>query len=247
MQTKLFFKLGIFGLAILGWMGCTETIEEPRPIDFNYSYFPIKLGAEYIYQSDSIVYNNGGLNIDTFSSQIREVVQDSFLNIDGEIEYTLARYYRRIATQEWTPINRWSIGRNAEFATRTEENLKFVKMIFPPKLGLRWNGNRFFDDNQKIEVAGELVKIYNDWTSKIFKTDVEITANDKKYSAIEIEVVDLNSLIERRLVKEWYAKDVGFLRRESIILDSDTSKPNEPWDKRAQKGYIHTYQLLSYK
>ena len=37
------------------------------------------------------------------------------------------------------------------------------------------------------------------------------------------------------------------LFKEMIILDSDGSKPNDPWETKAKKGFIHRLTLIDHK
>jgi hypothetical protein len=233
-------------LTSIFWSCQEESItSESDPSQF--AYFPLKLGKEYIYASDSILIGNGGLYRDTFSSQIREVLKDTFRTVDNELVYLIDRFFRRDTTQSWSPINRWIASVNNGYAYRTEENLKFVKMVFPIVEGKKWEPNRFFDENQRIVVGDEQIKIYPGWRAKYVTLSSPVNVGSQTFDAIHVSVVEPSSNIEHRKVDEYYVKDIGLVKKAMYIYDGDNVNPNESWDKRAKKGFVHTLTLLQYK
>jgi hypothetical protein len=234
--------LGI--LAIMGGMSCTKETEPVDESTFGYDFFPVTKGKSWIYASDSIIYDNGGTKIDTFFSFIKEEMGDSFIDEAGNTVYKLNRYFRRNATDVWSRTNTWTTYTDRTRAIRTEENLKFVKLIFPLKKGLRWDGNVFLDEDIKIDIAGESIEAYKNWKHKIEEVNEKFSFKGTDVVAVKVNLVDDASIIDRRKVTEYYGKGIGLLKKEMIILDSDGSRPNDPWEKKAQKGFIHTLTLI---
>ena len=143
--------------------------------------------------------------------------------------------------------NTWTTYIDKTRAIRTEENLKFVKLVFPVKKGLRWDGNIFLDKDIKIDVAGESIEAYKNWKYRMEEISDDFNFDGKVVEAIKVNLVDDSSIIDRRKVTEYYGKDIGLLQKEMIILDSDGSKSIEPWEKKAQKGFIHILTLNKVK
>lgn len=234
--------LGI--LAIVVGISCTKETEPVDESTFGYDFFPVTKGKSWIYASDSIIYDNGGTKIDTFVSFIKEEIGDSFIDEAGNTVYKLNRYFRRNPTDVWSRTNTWTTYTDRTRAIRTEENLKFVKLVFPLKKGLRWDGNVFLDEDIKIDVAGESIEAYKNWKHKIEEINEKFSFKGSDAVAVKVNLVDDASIIDRRKVTEYYGKGIGLLKKEMIILDSDGSRPNDPWEKKAQKGFIHTLTLI---
>lgn len=234
-------------LAVVVILSCSK---ETQPVDestFGYDFFPITKGKSWIYASDSIIYDNGGTKIDTFSSFIKEEVGDSFVDETGITVYKLNRFFKRNANDIWSRTNTWTTYTDKTRAIRTEENLKFIKLVFPLKKGLRWDGNVFLDEDIKIDVAGESIEAYKNWKHKIEEIDENFNFNGTDVKSVRVNLVDDASIIDRRKVTEYYGQGIGLLKKEMIILDSDGSRPNDPWEKKAQKGFILTLTLIEVK
>jgi hypothetical protein len=226
---------------------CQDTFEAVEKNTFGSNYLPISKGREYVFKSDSVLYSNGGSIRDTVSSFIKEVIGDTLRTLDGQTEYLIDRYFKRNEADEWTPIRRWTASKNADIVTRTEENLKFVKLNIPITVGKRWNPNAYFDENQKVQIGNEVLVMYPSWRTNVKSINEPISVAGKEFSSILIEVTNLSSVIERRFVNEWYVDGIGLVRKEMIILDSDTSRPNDAWADKGHKGFMHNLQLISYK
>ncbi len=236
----LFSTLAVITLII----SCSKETEPVDENTFGYDFFPITKGKSWIYASDSIIYDNGGSKVDTFSSFIKEEVGDSFVDETGITVYKLNRYFKRNPTDVWSRTNTWTTYTDKTRAIRTEENLKFIKLVFPLKKGLRWAGNVFLDEDIKIDVAGESIEAYKNWKHRMEEIDEDFSFNGSNVKSVRVNLVDDASIIDRRKVTEYYGKGIGLLKKEMIILDSDGSRPNDPWEKKAQKGFIHTLELI---
>ena len=75
--------------------------------------------------------------------------------MSGDTIYKLNRFFKRNEADPWQRINTWTIQKNKSNAIRTEENIKFVKLVFPVKEGLRFDGNVYVNEDLKVEVGGE--------------------------------------------------------------------------------------------
>ncbi|MBC7885626.1 MAG: hypothetical protein H7X99_09135 [Saprospiraceae bacterium] len=241
MKFKVNYLFIILSFFLLSCEDETEIIDESA---FGYDFFPVAQGKSWIYASDSVIYDNEGTQIDTFRSFLREEMGESFVDEEGNTVYKLMRYFRRNESDPWSRINTWTLFSNKTNAIRTEENLKFVKLVFPVRKGLRWNGNIFVDENIKIDVAGEMIEMYKNWKHRMEEIDVDFMYKDTTVKAIRVNLVDETSIIDRRKVTEYYGKNLGLLKKEMIILDSDGSRPNDPWEVKAKKGFIHTLTLI---
>ena len=248
MQLKKYFKKHtvLSLLLLLGLVSCKKETEMLDESTFGYDFFPVATGKSWTYTSDSIIYDNGGARRDTFRSFIREELGEKFTDETGNPVFKVHRYFRRNTNDDWTRTNTWTTNVDSSRAIRTEDNLKFVKLIFPIKKGLRWDGNIFLDEDIRIEVAGESIEPYKNWKHRMEEIDEAYDYKGQSIPSIRINLVDDSSIIDRRKVTEVYGKGIGLVRKEMIILDSDGSKPNDPWEQKAQKGFIHTLTLIEH-
>ncbi|MGB4960976.1 MAG: hypothetical protein WBO36_15950 [Saprospiraceae bacterium] len=247
LNQKMFSSSLPLGLLFLTMISCGKTIEEVDEDAIGLQYFPITNGKSWTYASDSIVYTFGGAKIDTFRSFINEQIGDTVINSFGIKEYKVFRSLRKRTTDPWTRINTWTVSIENNNAIRNEENLKFVKLVFPIKKGLRWDGNTFIDKNLKIDVGGELIEAYKNWKHTMEEIDIDYPYNNATVQAIKVKLVDETSIIDQRKVTEYYGKDIGLLKKEMTILDLDGNKPSDPIEKKIQKGFKHTLTLIEVK
>lgn len=247
LKYNILFPAGLIAVSVLYFTGCAKETEVIDESTFGYDYFPLSTGQVRVYSSDSIIYDNNGTKIDTFRSFIKEEIAEVFENENNTISYRVNRFFRQDTSRAWTRMNTWTASREKNRAIRTEENLKFVKLVFPIKKGQRWDGNVFLDENIKIDVAGEKIEAYKNWKYRIEETNLNYDFNGTAITAIKVNLVDDSSIIDRRKVIEYYGKNVGLLKKEMTILDSDGSRPNDPWELKAQRGFIHVLTLIDIK
>jgi hypothetical protein len=100
-------------------------------IDLGYNYFPDKKGTYVIYQVDSLFYNDFTSTIDTFQFQIKEKITENFNDLSNRVTQKIERFYRQNSTQDWLIKDVWFANRTSNTAEKVEENIRFVKIVFP--------------------------------------------------------------------------------------------------------------------
>lgn len=224
--------------------------DEQEPVDqstFGYDYFILEVGKYIEYQSDSINYFNLGFIKDTVSGFVREEIVDQFTDQLGEDIYTIHRSFRRNAQDNWELTDVWTASMDETRAFRTEENLKFVKLVFPVIENKRWDGNAFFDDTQEIEVNSEFIEMYAGWNHKIEEVDVAYDINDQSYSETAyVRLVDSEDGFKKLNVFERYAKGVGLIEKTMTILETQNNNSAIPFEDRAEKGFIHHLKVIDH-
>ena len=135
---KLILILGFFS-GILLLTDCSSDNE----IDLSsvgYDYFPLEVGRYIDYQVEQEIYTaDGQVTMDSY--QLRISVADSFPNDAGSITYILYRYSRSAENEDWTFQSTWSARREQIRGITVEGNVPFQTLSFPPRNGLRWDGN----------------------------------------------------------------------------------------------------------
>lgn len=244
------FLVFMVGLLALSFYGCQDEIEPGSLSGFESDFYPLEIGQYWEYKVDSVTYAIGGSIVNETSSFIREEVVDNFVDATGDTIARIDKYWRRNATDRWEIQKAFTAtisGKNK--AIRTEDNLRFIKMVLPPNPGTIWDGNAFIDPFQDFRVGGELVKIYKDWdNAEIIERVANGTVNGAPFSdLITIVLTDTESIIERRFAKEQYAKGVGLVSAEYMILDTQCNGCDDtPWLEKAEQGFILNQVLIDH-
>jgi hypothetical protein len=255
-STLLFFLL-IFPLLFLS---CSKSETEDLDIDFGYDYYPLEVGLEYIYQVDSIIFREGVGRIlaDTSRTFFREVIIDSLRDNAGQLVYRIERFERSTTDAPWRITKVLTASRTDRQAFRTEDNLRFINLVFPLHEGVRWDGNVFLPGSIKFKGSTRDVIIFEEWDYRVISFDIPETVAGQSYPAVAtVQQADFDeSILELRKAREKYARNVGLVSREWYILDSQCdfccggtgdACGNTPWEERVENGFILRQQLLSFK
>ncbi len=223
-----------------------------------YAYFPLQIGKYIDYQVDSVVYDfgPGGSTITNASSTfVRELIADTLRDQNGQLTYTLERYERVSPDVPWELRSIGTAVRTSSQAIRTENNLRFLKLIFPMDRRSEWDGNTWIDINREIEIAGERMRPFSNWFYEVDSIDIQAHVGTFAFdSTLLVTEADDNNIIERRLSRVRYAKNVGLVWREQFILDSQYCNQaipppdceTRPWELKAERGYILRQTVLAF-
>lgn len=205
---KIYFLL-LLGLSI--W-ACRNTGAEPET---GYDYFPLEKGNYVIYDVTQIDYVINQAP-DTSRFQIKERVGDSYTALDGQLSYRIERYRRESAQQVWAFDSLWTARRAIDRAIRVENNISFVKLVFPARTGQFWNPNilNTLDSTRSIVVnEGEAAKVGTQTYDKTLK----------------VQLQNKQTKVDTIIENETYAKTIGLISRDltrvsTCIPDCDIPK-----------------------
>ncbi len=143
LQYRLIFppgKIVLFAVFLL--TGCESNYLEPDENMLGLSYYPLNIGSFRIYEVMDTRYTVQNESDSTFY-YLKEVVKDTFINQEGGLSYYIYRYTRTHDTLSWekNPVHVWVTRKTDTNLINYEESIPFVKLIFPVKSGLSWNGN----------------------------------------------------------------------------------------------------------
>ena len=225
---------------------CKKTTEPP--VDYKHEYYPIDSGRYVIYEVDSVTYDNffNPIHIDTAHFQLKVMVGSVFTDNLGRTSYRIDRYRRANDTSAWTLTDVWSATRNNSTLETLDENLRFVKLVFPPKITSSWAGNSFIDVNDP------LLAFYNGWTYSYSALDVPMTIDSFNLDSTLTQVgVNDSNLIEQRLSIEVYSKHLGLVKKDErhLLIETqriDTVNHSLPWVFKANKGYILRMKMIGH-
>lgn len=243
----LFSVLILFSLVLL--TACEPEFIPADDASIEMDFFPIDSFTTWEYRMDSIIYDNEGLTIDTSVSYRREQVLGSFMDIEGKVTYRLGIAKKSNLTDIYKETDLWTFQLNENGLQRKEENLNFVKLLFPIVIGDFWDGNQF-PENTEIYVAGDAIEAYRRWEYEYVDRLESFAVGAELYTdVIHVKQADNTNEIERRFSEEYYAKGVGLISRNMEILDHqcgvlETNCDTKPWVEKADQGFILSQRLI---
>ncbi len=244
--------LFLFGL--LFFTSCEPESIPASSAEIEMDFMPIDTITTWEYRMDSIIYDNEGMTVDTFISYRRERLAGQFMDAEGKVTHRLIVSKKQDWNDEYKETDLWTLQINENGFQRKEENLNFVKLLFPIVLGDTWDGNQFPEDTQ-VFVAGETLDQYRNWLYEYESRMDSMTVRDKLYNDV-VKVVQANNTnaIDRRYSVEYYAKGVGMIQRDMEILHTQCPEPacdpvvhaTLPWEDKAWKGFILKQELINH-
>ncbi|MCX7954273.1 MAG: hypothetical protein N3A01_03675 [Bacteroidales bacterium] len=183
----------------------------------DYSYVNLNYGYETLYQVDSI-HIDAEINVyDTIKFLIKERIDTFFYNYNNTKIYRIERY--KYVANNWQLTDVWSCYLYNNRFIKTEENISYIKLVFPAKEGLRWDGNALNNIGPQFYVIDSIVENNNVRTCKIVHKNKE-------------------TLVDKYYVYEKYAQNVGMIERYEINIYSSYYIPGLPIEKRIKRGDI---------
>ncbi len=243
----------LFSFSILIFTSCERdpVIETPDRSGFGYDFYPLEIGKYITYQVDSLQYDESeGITIES-SFELREEIVDTIRDNQNRLGYRIERY-RKNPGEDWQIHDIVAAFNTETTAERLENNLRFVNLSFPVEEGKSWDGTAHIDPTIKIFVAGESIEMFKNWTYEILAVDDSIFLEGLAFNNVmTVLQVDEDNLVERRYSRERYAKGVGLIYKEQIILDTQCGgNPGDcigmPWEEKAEKGYILEMRAIDY-
>ena len=92
------------------------------------------------------------------------VIADTITDNFGRPGYKIERYERKSNLLDWEIKDIWTTVLTEDGAEWIEENMRFLKMVFPLREGVEWDGNRYIDITTIIPIAGESVEVFKSWS-----------------------------------------------------------------------------------
>lgn len=246
MKPLLLFASLLFLLCI---SSCSDTIEDFGTDQLELDFFPVELGKYWEYQLDSIVYSGfSGTETET-TSYAREEIFELDTDATNETRYLVRRTWRRSLEDSWTLTDIWTMTRSESQATKTEENIRLINLIFPPREGASWSGDSFVRDGFIVTIGGENLEMFKNWDFEITsRMEQELVGISTYEDVITVQQADDENAIELRFSQEKYAKNIGLVYREQRILDTQCIDvcEGQPWEEKAQRGFILRQTIIDF-
>jgi hypothetical protein len=192
-------------MVIIICYSCSKKEEETVLPDLGHDYAGLEVGKFVVYDVDSFFYDDFDNSIDTSYYQIKEVVDSEFEDLEGEPAYKIIRYRKEIDSTNWVLIDVWNSKLTQTNFQKSEENIKFIKLIFPVGDGKTWNGN-------SMNSIGEM--------------EYEYTAVDQSEtiggiglsSVLTVIQLDNVNLVEEYYHEEKFARGIGLVYKKQVDI-----------------------------
>lgn len=194
----------LFCCIAISLLSCENKKEDPKAI-LGLEYFPMNVGRQYIYQIDSIIFDDFNQSVDTFSSQLRIIYANEFK--DSTYTPSIRVEYDNPDKGFNEPNNRWTsvIKMTNNAVINYSDTFRTIKMVFPVKEGSKWNCNLYNNLNEQLYKYKNVGKPYAAANFTFSKT-ATVVQNELKTLLTEINAFEV------------YAKDVGLIYAENTYI-----------------------------
>ena len=198
----------ILSLAFLFLMACDSEYITANDELMGYSYYPLNPGEYKIFEVVDINYTIQNEK-DSSHYYVKEILKDSSINKAGEKIYYIYRYQSKDTMISWEkePIHVLTVNKSNTNLIVYEESVPYVKLTFPVKSGLTWDGNAFNTQDP----------LYYFYSVDAIPVDLSDMENDRWVGVIQNDFDD--QLIRRDVRYEIYAEGIGLIYKELSVLD----------------------------
>ncbi|MCS6833441.1 MAG: hypothetical protein NZ521_07685 [Flammeovirgaceae bacterium] len=202
-------------LANLFFSSCNIGTIEPMENAKTSAYYPLVKGKYIIYEVLYITYKGDLGPNDTVKYLLKEKINADFIDATGTTTFLLDRFKRTASQKTWEIDSVWAVRIDRNRIVKQEHNLPLIKLVFPERENLSWNGNALNNLPTVIYTMKNVGKPFVVKTKNFPKTVVVEQKNEK-------------NLLRKNIEREVYAKDIGLIYKyvELINYVSETGSPN---------------------
>ncbi|MEK6615464.1 MAG: hypothetical protein AABZ32_05045 [Bacteroidota bacterium] len=228
-----FYFFFFLSFLFIGFFACKKDKSVESTTDFGYNYFPDNTGHYIIYQVDSIHYDDVNLSPhDTIRYLLKELIASTFLDNSGRQTLRMERYYKfynkniPYDSLQWTGPRVWYANKTSSTFEKVEENIRYIRLIFPVSNGKQWDGNVY---NTLGNKNYEIISVDKPEIINTINFDSIVTVN-------QFQQIDF---IQHRYEIEKFARNVGLIYKERDSIYHGGGKDTV--------GYTFTQKIISYK
>ena len=178
-----------------------DTIQLPEP---SYrEYFNDAVGSYIIYACDSIIYDDFNQTIDTNSFLIKEYFQSTFVDNSGRNAIRVERWKKPVDSMNWFLKDVWTLVKTEVQVEKVEEDVRFIKLVFPVRESLQWNINALNSLDARTVAYS---KVHEAFSTDSMQFD----------STITVENTDPVNLVSEYRNTEVFAKNAGMIYKKFV-------------------------------
>ncbi|CAA9228249.1 MAG: hypothetical protein AVDCRST_MAG95-870 [uncultured Adhaeribacter sp.] len=237
--------IGVILLAGLLLNGCTDEIS-PTPDALGSKYYPLRVGAYWIYQVTETRYKNQPATTpgDSVAYFIKEQIDTIYQDLTGQDTYQYTRSRRNMLTDDWGSDTMFAVNKSATDVRVQRNNRRQVTFIFPVSNGRKWNPDIFNTNSQVFNKPEEKFYYFGE-------VGQPFSVNDTTYqNTVKVIQQQIENAIERQNQFEIYAYGVGRVFKQFLRFDY-CSDPDRQNGCQVGQGYIitglkRTEKLINY-
>ncbi|MCJ8163687.1 hypothetical protein MKJ04_02460 [Pontibacter sp. E15-1] len=229
-------------LALTGFFaGCEEKYKESDPEAMGYGYYPLAVGDTRVYQVTDIQFKND--EGDTLRFQMQERVDTTFLDQTNTLNYKIIRSVRPDAESPWKEDSVLVVSRSVSSLLLTQDNTRYVKLVFPVRTGKTWQGDAY--NNHTVNIDQKETYTYA-------AAGEPYTVSDQTYgnTVTVIQGTPTKNLVQLDERREVYAEGVGRIYRifNRVVYCNETTGSNTcPFGEDYKlDGHERHEELISY-
>ena len=242
---------------LFGFFTACDSDDSSEDFDNGTAYVPLTEGSWYEYKLDSTLFDDFDNSVVQKEWDLRVEIGEQITDGEGDQLIKINRYQRpRNSSEEYSLDRVWFAkivnGRLETF----EDNLHFIKLVFPVTEGKTWEGNQFISP-QGNDNPNTSTQFYEDWEYEYVSVGEAFTVQGMNFS----DVMQVNQTdqfggpgaINHFISNEWYAHNVGLIKkRMEIVVENcgaeNCSEKEKPVLERTQlrKGFILDMELTDY-
>lgn len=234
-------------IGLMAAISSCETTVIPGAPDYS-NYFGLEEGQFREYLVDSIYYRETVDN-DTTQWEVREEIGESFTDLEGQLAYTVLRYKRLPGNSNWIYEHTWTARVNSQHAELVENNLRFLKLAFPPSSGKTWAGHIHLGGLSTIPVTESCnnLSFLEGWDFVYEQVHQPLFIGPLDFdSTVTVLQTGNQNLIEFNESREVYAMGVGLIQRDFFHLTTQDICESCPWDEKAECGYAVSTRITAH-
>lgn len=223
-------------LLILFAAGCGREEVQLDARALGLQYFPLENGLYRVYlvEETHFFLNTGCVeNSEAVTYYVKEVVVDSFENLEGGYSYRIARFSRDTPADAWDQDSIWTARRDNNRAVMVENNIPILKLSFPLEDNRQWDGNALNDREEDTYV---LTGVFRPYTAEVGNMSFP-----KTVTVVQEDFDDL--IVFKDIRKEIYAEDIGMAYKERLVVEYD-SENNACIGERVRNAGTETRMYL---
>jgi hypothetical protein len=217
-------KNSIFFLLFIIHFSC-DPVEYSEVKSYD-EYFPIELKNEKKFLVTNIIHNSFGK--DTSSYFLKEIITESFIDLEGDTAYRIERYWKTDTIQSYNIKDVWVAKKSINSLQQIEENISYTKLIFPSDQNSFWNGNAFNNLGYQEYIVQS---IHTAFTLNNLTFDSCITINQHYKS----------NLLQYENSQEIYSLGLGLVYKEEIVTQINNGDQND-----ILQGSEYIQELIEY-
>jgi hypothetical protein len=214
--------LSILVLAVLVVFGCRKDSLNKDDHESLSDWIKFSKNSRCIYRVDSIAFRRDNPLPDTFSFEYMEIVDTVFFDNVNEPAARMKIVTRKDSLDFWQFRRMYYAKTTEAFYERIEDNIRLLKISFPPAEDVLWNLN---SRNNLPPVMLSYQNLYEPYQGEFMKSDTTLTVVGK----------EINNALEKYKYLEVYGKGIGLMYREK----TEMLKQGNNWD-----GYKRTQKLV---